>query len=600
MIRPVLQLLLLGLLVPLASARPSWAVEPSRPIPRLSSLVPAEAGLVIEFHQVSPAVRSMLGSEALARWQQSPFWRRVAEGVMKEGRNINDKLQKQIGAGLPQLADLLLGDETTLAIWPPDRLEDKGTMLLLVQSQDQRRLAEFVERLVKGKESVFKTSQMRLIGGEATIYEVAPPHIEDRTWITVLTPAQGIAQGSLLIVATHRPAFDMALAHWNPAAGKPLTLESVPEYHEAVGRLDPKAQVRVLLNPRRWDKLLREQAAPSGEPRATVRRGLINIWSASRYLAGTLRFDDAVECQVVWDCPRAKLPPGLQRVASALAGDVTTIGHVPSDACLVAAGQFDLGSVLKAWLGEHSAEQPGWFKPEGDVGAWAGLMTVLKGVGPNVAVAAAPVSSDAEQATAGAATTSPIDWVVSLETQSPDAGSDQPALAEMFGPMVHAWLQTAQQADRAAREMPNLKVASQQSGAMKITSLAGFDRHRPERQLCLATAGNWLSLATSVTVLERSQQSGAVAEALKLAAPNSAASNSEVATSQLIYVDVERFRKLYPRDEASADGIRQRAPWANEFDRAAQDILPWLEGLDTISVRARFDETGAGLSVRLE
>ncbi len=125
-----------------------------------------------------------------------------------------------------------------------------------------------------------------------------------------------------------------------------------------------------------------------------------------------------------------------------------------------------------------------------------------------------------------------------------------------------------------------------------VHQLQGFDSRHPTRALVLAAKGETLWGTDAVEQLQRVSNAERAQSAAWLEA------HPRLSTpSHLLFVNAAQLRKLYDQDDQQGD---ESLPVDSEIDRVLRKLLPALASVDTILIRACFDQSGAGVAVQID
>jgi hypothetical protein len=401
------------------------SLQASESWPSLTALVPDDVGICVEIDGLSTRAQVLVDSPFYDWLQSVPP---MAGWTSTDARRIEAMaraLAPQLGLDANQLWSDLFGREVLFGVWPTgtgDRQQATG--LLLTRGQSRERLDEFLRVLCD-------TSRM------ADVERVVERSHEGRPYFLRITRRpQGeqraylAAVGDIGVLTTSEAAVQRVLKLANSEAGRGSLAQSAV-YSQALAQVAPRPMMRVFVNPRNWDHLIRMSIAEKSDPpSASVPRLIEDIWQATDGWMTSIDLDSSLRLESYMALDRTRLPGDAKKLVDSLTGPGRFLERVPDDAVMALAGRLDLTQLNRAMETSPGSAQTDQ-EDEADEPRSPGLGLfdhLLVDMGPNLCafVRRTPLGPDGEM---------DVNWTMSLETRG--------ALNEAAGSQRDATLQSA-------------------------------------------------------------------------------------------------------------------------------------------------------------
>ena len=451
--------------------------------PSLAHLVPADAGLCIEIHQ--PAAN-------LARLNASEFGRRLqhfgplswwTEQYQSRIVALGRYLSRRLNVDLDELGRRLLGNETVVAIWPPDEarhgLPPFGKGLVIMRATDADLLRRAAEVLTsdhpaeprhdkKAQQTDPAKCDLRRVEHAGFTYRVRTVHHGERSATVCLAVV-----GRLGVITTSEPVIRRVLelkAH----LGEAESLADTANYRSAARRWRRNAAIKVFLQPRPWDKAVMAEAAeisheaPDVGERFAVQVAA-EVWKASRFWIATADFHMPLLIDAYLSIDRKALSGPAQAVLASMTGETELLRHVPDDAALAFAGRVDIGRMARLLLavGDEDSLQQLETVRTASQNMLLGLDLfddVLTQIGPDV-------SSFLESGESPG----PAHWVMAVKIRPRAAGDSRPSIEQAIDNGLRTAMMMSAALVNSKGDGSQAHVETVEVEGTRFTSLEGID-----------------------------------------------------------------------------------------------------------------------------
>jgi hypothetical protein len=358
----------------------------------LVPLVPADAGLCVEFDNVGQQAADLLEGELFRRLGQFPPLARWHADLEVNLPRMARQVERQLGLPSAELRRRLLTGESLVAVWPMTEAAGPSPVLLMFQTEDAGQLRQALDAVCDAQDRAGVVVGSRTFSHAGTDYRVRS--IRQNTTTTMVCLAQieriGILASDEKIV---REVLDRHAAGAVSAGG----LADLPVYRESMARLSPRARMRAFVNPRVWDDAVDRRLFAHGvRPDSNqLDRPLRAAWRATRYWVAS--FDSlprpTAESFLAFD--PAALPARLRELLSSASGHARFAERLPADSLIAAAACIDLNR-LAAALRPAAVDAPSGGL--GDVLSLANLLAQsLGGLGPEWGASLVPAAGTVDE-----------------------------------------------------------------------------------------------------------------------------------------------------------------------------------------------------------
>lgn len=494
----------------------------------LRELAPTDAGLYVELNHLAPDVARFEQGELFARWQRHPLWSLARAKLHDKWRPVRDFF----GLSNDRWWLQLLGDEALLAVWPGEHIQDPGTALVLIRTREQALCEQIMRRVGDdvAKRNPAAREQRTIAGRQVTVYTLSPKGGQPPAHLVML-PLEPVAQ-TLGIMTSRAELIDTIVTR---------AIESASEKRDD----DAPPTLRVTLNPRPWDTLIRSAPQPN-EPRELRARQLVDeTWQAldSAAIHVSLTQQLRGDLQMVWR-PDA-LPTLTTDLLSALTGSTRAAERVSSEALVAVGGRFDTGRILRALMAAGPSE-PSLVRWPSDFQQHL-ILATLSGLGPDWHAAIVPPQSTPH----GAAW--PVEWLAAVETQG--LGGDRSA---KLGPVLVPWAQQAlrfaETAELSRNPSSTARTETVTVGDRTMLKLSGLPKWSANDALVFTEVDGAIWAGSSVELVERAGKSGGAAR--RPALPKLAETDAAGLT-HFAFVDLRRLRSVLESSTAGAQRIAE-------------------------------------------
>jgi hypothetical protein len=320
------------------------AAARAAPRDELLRLVPDDVAFCLVVQDLRGHVEALTASPFGEAIRQSPLGAALKDSdEWKKVAFVNAELRKQLGLGVAEIADKLLGDAFVLAYRPnpPGKTgEDQG--LFLLRARDAEVLANFVERLNRAQKDSgdLKELEERQHAG-ATYFRRAERKGDSFYYVNGPVLAYS-SQEALLRQAVERDRTESAA---EPPVARQLRLLGAE-----------RALAAVWINPRAFDAEMRHNRERAEGADKVVQAAFLRYWEALDGAALALSLDKDVRLTLALRARTESLPAAARRFFAEAARPSELWDRFPDDALLTAAGRFDPAALLQM-LGDFQTKE---------------------------------------------------------------------------------------------------------------------------------------------------------------------------------------------------------------------------------------------------
>lgn len=591
----------LTLLLVLFCGRLAVAAEAS---PSLSKLVPADAGLYIEFDDLASHAHEFLQGDFHKRLIELPPLARWREENQIPVESLVDALSRQLGITKDEFWQKLLSRKAAVAVWPGEGAPSGG--LFLLEAADQALLERAILALADAhrragdlmgegelEHAGIKYRVRTLDRGENNL----SIYVATLGPIGVLTGSEQVMHQVLELHAAKEPS-DKSLAGTNAfQAGSPRWKES--------------AAIKLFVNPRAFDEQMAAELdrvadeAGDDDDAPFFRQAFVEAWQASDYWVTSVEVGSRVAVDSFFHLDRQRVPAPLQKVIDSLGGEANFLHRVPNNAFFAFAGRVNLGHLSSLFLAGADLDN---FEEVRDMaqGLLLGLDLfddVLTSLGPDLGAYLASREGDEE------GDARKLDLVLGVEVQSREEGDDRPEAKSALRSGLRTVMTLGANFMNQNRDEdePQATITTVEVDGVKLTALEGAGDRLPGGIPggLMATYGfvdNYLLFGSSID---------AVSQSLIYRGSDSLAASPEVAKvlgdsmsppSQVLFIRCDEFRDFL---ETNRNFFSTIVSMTRRLDRettrrSLDQLAEVLKLAETIALAARFEENGLHVTIGLD
>lgn len=546
----------------------------------LLRFVPREVGICIEARDLHTAISEFVDGPMFARWTAHPALAKWHAEQRAQLEKASQQLKRQFGVSLDDLKSRLFGKQWVLGVvptvagasGPPDGF-------LLVNVADAALLASSAEKLFETQraESRYVGKRESTFGDRTySIHELKADE-DHSVFITY--------DGDFGALAVRRSTLEKVLQlRGGGDRGGATSMDETPEFKTAYARLSADAHLRAFARPQVWiQKSVNGDGVKSSE--AVDFSQMINFVAAAVRLGTVTRIEAVVE----WD--RELIPDALRNVVDGLRGDTAAAAPVPADALAAIAVRADMRQIATAVLSlaERDAEARG--KPTPAEALIAARL--LGALGPNLsaAVTRAAVGDEMNPRL-------PVDWLVSVDTQSPAAG--EPSLAAALDPLIRIGLGLAAEVYNE-HVLDTARIEAVRRSGIDVTGITGLGPLGLGQLFVARRDGRFWVGGSKEIVSSEDSTSGEAAGDDKLATEQTAAKlHDPRLTTRTSYAFVNTSAAVDLIDDLLSKPPTWLAPLQTEPMQAkVRELQRLLSLIDAALLEATVDERSAQLTLAI-
>ncbi len=309
----------------------------------LTRLVPADAGVCLTAESLAAHVDQFQTAPLYARWEKFPplaKWTRENKPALAR---IAGDVGQQLGVDVHDVWRRVFGQQTVLAIWPPQDADEKqGPGLLLVEAADADLLATLVAGVRDVQERSGELRQSRLVTYRGLEYEERLIERDGGKVHVYLAVLQRIG-----VLANHAGTIERVLDLHLAREATSASLSQLPAFHDAHAQVDASAPIKLFINPRSWDAALKRGMPAEGEPLGRGQQLLLQTWRTIKFVSLSLRLEPQVRLEGILALDAASEVTELPEVLGSLSGSPCIFEHIPADCLAAAAGNIDLARLIR-------------------------------------------------------------------------------------------------------------------------------------------------------------------------------------------------------------------------------------------------------------
>lgn len=561
----------------------------------LAALVPDDAGLYIEVDDLATHSRRFMASNLFNRIQEFGPIQGIIEDSKGRLTEVGHEMGRQLQLAPDDLVDGLFGARAAFGVWPQTFAEsDVRSGLLLFEVEDRALLLRALNGTSEAQRkagAIVAESRTKHNGETYEVRIFGRPNVETKVYFAAL--------GNIGVITGSDGVMQRVLELKSSAADVPNgSLAATSAYREGMARLKADAALKLFVNPRPWDELMRVQLVGNDDAETQfVKRGLVEAWLVADYWVTSGNFGSGIEIESYFRVEPDKLPETMREVSAGLTGEADFLDRVPQDAIFAFAGRMDIGRLARMFLeaGDEASQQQLNEMRDFGRGLLMGLDLfddVLTSLGPDLGMFLLPTD---DEESAG------VRLAVGARMQSRAEGDARPEVSEALDGGARNIMAVAStffnNRQRAGREPARINVT--EVGETKVTSLTNFNLLPANVEISYALFDDYFLFGTSPEALRQTielQPSDSLSNSPRL-------QNLVDATlgepSQILYIDCAPFREFMREhgDLFSTAVVMSRGLDRDLARQAIEQIEQWLELADTIVVASKVDEQGLSLSV---
>lgn len=579
----------------------SWSVARAADEKRsLAALVPADAGLYMEFDDLATHARKFLNGAFYQRLVELPplaAWRQQNELPLDK---LADALSRQLGITPDEFWQKLLSRKAAMAVWPGSESPQSG--LFLLEAADQALLERAMDALADAHRragDLMDEGELEHAGSKYRVRLLERGDADLSIYVATLGPI-GVLTGSENVM---RQVLELHAGQADGAKG----LDSIEAFAAGRAHWKDAAAVKMFVNPRGFDESMAaeleqidDSALGDGGP-PFLRQAIVAAWQASDYWVTSIEVGPRVAVDSYFHLDSKRVPEPLRQVVDSLRGEASFLHRVPNNAFFAFAGRVNLGHLSELFLAGGDTEN---FDEVRDMarGLLLGLDLfddVLTSLGPDLgAYLASREAGDSDEEPQ-------LDLVLGVEVQPREEGDDRPEAAAA----LRSGLRTAMtlgasfmNQDRDEDE-PQAKITNVEIDGVKLTTLEGAsDRFLPSG--LMATYGfvdEYLLFGSSVDAVSKSLKGQGTASLAASPEVTQVLGDSMSPPSQVLFIRCDEFREFLEtnRDFFSTIVSMTRGLDRQTTRRSLDQLADVLQLAETIAMAARFDDTGLHVSIGL-
>lgn len=563
----------------------------------LAQLVPADAGLYIEFDDLANHARKFLDGGFYQRLVELPPLAAWRESNQLPLDKIADSLSRQLGITSEEFWQKLLNRKAAMAVWPGSETPEAG--LFLLEAADQELLERAMAALADAHRragDLADEGENEHAGSKYRVRVLERGENDLSIYVATLGPI-GVLTGSERVM--HQV---LELHAQQDSEAKDLA--TTEAFRTGSTHWKSAAAVKLFVNPRGFDEQMAAELERADDAAITdagppfVRQAIVAAWGASDYWVTSVEVGPRVAVDSYFHLDRTRVPGPLRQVIDSLRGDAGFLERVPSDAFFAFAGRVNLGHLSELFLAGGDTEN---FDEVRDMarGLLLGLDLfddVLTSLGPNLGAYLASHEVDG-------ISEPQLDLVLGVEVQPREEGDDRPEA----GAALKSGLRTAMALGAnfmnqgRSEDEPQAKIANVEVEGVRLTTLEGASGLPGGMMATYGFVDEYLLFGSSVDAVSRS---------LSDQGTSSLAASPEVAQvlgdgmsppSQVLFIRCDEFREFLESSRGFfANVVSMTRGLDRETTRRSLDQLAdVLQLAETIAVAARFDDTGLHVSIGL-
>ena len=572
-------------------ARPAQAEK------SLATLIPEDAGLCIEVDDLAHHGRRFLASDLYNRLQRFEPIRELFQDGQMSLLKIGEDLAGQLEMPPAELVDGLFGQRAAFGVWPRTITETNvRSGLLLFEVRDQellRRALESVSEAQRQAGSIVAESRTKHNDETYEVRIFGRPESDTKVYFAAL--------GKIGVVTGCDQIMQQVLQLKSQSTAIPAgSLAATEAYRAGMTRLKPTAAVKLFVNPRPWDELMRAELDRQDDAGETkfVMQALVQAWLVSDYWVSSGEFGGGVAIESYLHFNPDDLPEPLDQISLGLTGPAEFLKRVPQDAIFAFAGRIDIGNLARMFLeagDEASLQQLDEMRDFGR-GLLMGLDLfddVLTSLGPDVGMFLLPANADAERPG--------LNFVAGARMQLRPEGDDRPEVAEALPGGARSMMAVASTFlnNRRRRGDEPVRIKVTEVGETKITSLANLDLLPRQVEASYALFDDYFLFGTSPEGIRKTielEEGVSLTHSPRL---RTLVGPSLSDPSQMLYIDCAPFREFMHsnRDLFTMAISMSRGVEHDMARRALSEIEQWLDLADTIVMASRVDDQGLSVSL---
>ncbi|MBX3411429.1 MAG: hypothetical protein KF708_01835 [Pirellulales bacterium] len=572
--------------------------------PSLARLVPADAGLYIEFDDLVSHASDFFEGEFHKRLIELPplaKWRQ--ENQIPIG-SIIEALSRQLGVSADEFKQKLLGRKAAVAVWPGAGAPAGG--LFLLEAADQKLLERAMLALADAHRRVGDLKQEGELEHAGSKYRVRTLDRGENNlsiYVATLGPI-GVLTGSEAVMHQVLELHAATEVNEKSLAGtRPFAVGSA--------RWKENAAVKKFVNPRSFeeqmvaelDRVADDAGVESEAP--FLRQAIVEAWRASDYWVTSIEVGPRVAVDSFFHLDRQRIPAALQRVIDSLGGEATFLRRVPNHAFFAFAGRVNLGHLSSLFLAASDLEN---FEEVRDMaqGLLLGLDLfddVLTSLGPDMGAYLASRESDAADGERQ------LDLVLGVEVQEREEGDDRPQASTALKSGLRTVMTLGANFINQDRDEDEVQaeVRMVEIEGVKLTSLEGAGDRLPG-----SLPGG---LMATYGFVDRYLLFGSSIEAVSLSlhdrGTDSLAESPEIARvlgstmsppSQVLFIRCDEFREFLESNRGFFASVvsMTRGLDRQTTQRSLDQLADVLKLAETIALAASFEENGLHISIELD
>ncbi len=596
-----------------ATAPSAWADE--KPLP---ALVPADVGICLESRGLAAAVREFRSSAHFERLGEFPPWRRWRE---KDGRDlaaVSEQMASLVGIDAGEFWERVVGHQMLLAIWPDEEAEKRTTnrgaansgttsdttnsvaasgkaaalratndgshapAVLLVRAADAEALRKAAEGFTKAQQFLERVSWQAARHGGIDYQLGSRPGKRPAVRLAVV--------GNTAVLSDHERLFHRVLdlmptapAATNRSLG---SLAELPAYAAAVKDMPPGAAVKLFVNPRAWEPILRAEAAAAPAAEQAQKQLLLKSWQAVESCWASFELTPRMRLQAVIKYDRQALPAPVGEFMACFSGPSGFLAKVPEGALLAAATRVDPDRFI-TWARKYGAPEKQPQPAEAEV-----IVSLLRLLGPDLGVYLKPHEEREGDSTQW------LQWVgaIAVRPQMPPERESLLLVQAAVEPLLAGFAKSF--SESGSSRLAGILMGD---GLRTLSDSLRLSRAAIS-SVTLADGRVWV--AGTQRALQEAQAVGGEKSLARSARWTSQLGDAMREPSHVLYVDCSAWGRLLGRhaDALVATTVRERGVDDATARRGLQQLLSLLRLADTLVAAVKIDDgrIAASLSAAVE
>lgn len=307
----------------------------------LTSLLGDDVGLCVEVTDLHRQLDQLQNSELATRIRGMSMFQALAGGAqMQSLQAARTWVKSVVGKGPREFASDLLGQSVVLGISPS---EGEPTGLFLTRATNEAALTEFISVWKRADlTGVFEPRQHA--GREYT--HRSRNGSDEKVFYALL--------GTVMAISDHEASVKSAIDRYvaiQTGKAKAGFLDA-PAMKTAQAALATENLIKVLVNPRAWDKTIARESDKSREQQIFG-----EVWQRCRWLAGGMRMDQGLGVELLVDYTSKGAPKAWSQFVDRTDADPDFLNRVPSNALVSIAGRHDLSALFAFAMNQVPSKQ---------------------------------------------------------------------------------------------------------------------------------------------------------------------------------------------------------------------------------------------------